>query len=105
LYSDWAYEGGEFYLQTNLGWAIQLAAETARLRGDESAYLQLRAAAGNLPLHDFIPARPNILQELAPDSFYHAWLDNSHKSDYWKRLSPKQIMPEVDLPMLHIGGF
>jgi len=28
LYTDWAYEGGAFCLQANLGWAIQLAAET-----------------------------------------------------------------------------
>ncbi|WP_144865413.1 CocE/NonD family hydrolase, partial [Hyella patelloides] len=37
LYSDWAYENGAFCLQANLGWAIQLAAETARLNGDETA--------------------------------------------------------------------
>lgn len=33
LYSHWAYEGGAFCLQTNLAWALQLAAETARRQG------------------------------------------------------------------------
>jgi predicted acyl esterase len=39
LYADWVYEGGAFCLQANLGWAIQLAAETARLQGDAAAHL------------------------------------------------------------------
>ncbi|HEY9859091.1 MAG TPA: CocE/NonD family hydrolase, partial [Candidatus Obscuribacterales bacterium] len=106
LYSDWAYENGAFCLQANLGWAIQLAAETARLRGDEAAFQKLYVAARNLPLHDPVPARPNILQELAPDSFYHDWLEHPEPDEYWAKLSPKNYMhQDVDLPMLHIGGW
>lgn len=105
LYTDWAYEGGAFCLQTNLGWAIQLATETARLNGDESSYLKLYTASGNLPLYDSIPARPDLLQTLAPDSFYHAWLDHPHPDSYWETLSPKRFVPDLDLPMLHIGGW
>ncbi|MBV9386016.1 MAG: CocE/NonD family hydrolase [Chroococcidiopsidaceae cyanobacterium CP_BM_ER_R8_30] len=105
LYTDWAYEGDVFCWQTNLGWAIQLAAETVRLRGDESAYQQLYTASRSLPLHDPIPARPDVLEKLAPDSFYHAWLDHPYPDSYWEQLSPKRLMSEVDLPMLHIGGW
>ena len=47
LYSDWAYENGAFCLQANLGWAIQLAAETARLQGDEIAFQKLYQASRN----------------------------------------------------------
>ncbi|NEP63187.1 MAG: CocE/NonD family hydrolase, partial [Symploca sp. SIO2G7] len=50
LYYDWAYENGALRLQAGLGWAIQLAAETARLRSDHSAFNALRAASRNLPL-------------------------------------------------------
>jgi hypothetical protein len=105
LYSDWAYENGAFCLQANLGWAIQLAAETARLKGDEHSYHRLYLASRNLPLGDSTPANPNILQELAPDSFYHAWLHNAYPSDYWQKLSPYYLLQDVDLPMLHIGGW
>lgn len=105
LYSDWAYEGGAFCLQANLGWAIQLQAETARLQGDESAFLSLSQAAKTLPLDDRIPARPQIMSELAQKSFYHDWLDRPPIDSYWRRLSPKTYIENFDLPMLHIGGW
>ncbi len=105
LYTDWAYENGAFCLQANLGWAIQLAAETVRLRTNETAYQKLYAASRNLPLSDPIPASPAILKDLAPDSFYHAWLDHPYPCEYWDKLSPKQMIQDLDLPMLHIGGW
>lgn len=105
LYADWAYEGGAFCLQANLGWAIQLAAETARLREDEVAYQALYAASRNLPLYDSIPACPDILKNLAPDSFYHEWLNHPEPGEYWEQLSPRRHLQAVDLPMLHIGGW
>ncbi|MHC0066115.1 CocE/NonD family hydrolase [Nostoc sp. UIC 10890] len=100
LYTDWAYEGGAFCLQTNLAWAIQLATESARLRGDTAAYQALFAASRNLPL-----TNPEILQQLAPDSFYHEWLAHSQPDAYWEKLSPKHHLQSVDLPMFHIGGW
>ena len=103
LYADWAYEGDAFCLQSNLGWAIQLAAETARLKSNISAYQALYAASRNLPLYDTVPARPEILKNLAPDSFYHDWLDNYRPSEYWEKLSPN--IKDLDLPMLHVGGW
>ncbi|WP_026098352.1 CocE/NonD family hydrolase [Kamptonema formosum] len=103
LYADWAYEGGAFCLQANLGWAIQLAAETARLRGDEDAYLALFNSSRNLPLYDRMPASPDLLRKLAPDSFYHEWLENCQDGEYWQKLSPN--MAGVDMPALHIGGW
>jgi uncharacterized protein len=105
LYSDWAYEGGAFCLQANLGWAIQLAAETARIKKEETTYQKLYCAARNLPLSDLIPASPEIFKELAPDSFYHEWLNHPYPDEYWEKLSPKYLMQDVDLPMLHIGGW
>ncbi|MEO1669858.1 MAG: CocE/NonD family hydrolase [Cyanobacteria bacterium J06631_2] len=105
LYTDWAYENGAFCLFANLAWAIQLAGETARLKGDEAAYLKLKAASSNLPLDGSIPANPELMQELAPDSFYHQWLNNPDPdAEYWQK-SPKYCLDNVDLPMLHIGGW
>jgi hypothetical protein len=105
LYQDWAYENGAFCLQANLGWAIQLAAETARLQGNREAHQKLAIAAKNLPLYDEVPARSHLLQQLAPDSFYHEWLDHPESDEYWAQLSPKTYLQAVDLPMLHIGGW
>jgi uncharacterized protein len=105
LYQDWAYEGGAFCYQLNLAWAIQLAAETARRRGDAEAYQALYAAARNPPLHDPVCARSPLLEKYAPESFYHDWLAHSEPDDYWAKLSPQAYMGHVDLPMLHIGGW
>jgi uncharacterized protein len=100
LYTDWAYQGGAFCLQTNLAWAIQLATETARLRKDKTAYQALLTASRHLPV-----TNPEILQLLAPESFYHDWLAHSPTDTYWQELSPKNHLPAVDLPMFHIGGW
>lgn len=106
LYQDWAYEGGAFCYQSNLGWALQLAAETARQQDDVDAYQTLYAASRTLPLADPVCARSDILKQLAPDSHYHVWLEYSQEHDeYWRTLSPQTYLQSVDLPMLHIGGW
>jgi uncharacterized protein len=105
LYHDWAYEGGAFCLQANLSWAIQIAAETAKRAGDEAAFLKLAEAARHLPLSGAIPAVPEILQVLAPDSFYHDWIRRPASDPYWQKLSPHTYGAQIDLPMLHIGGW
>lgn len=105
LYTDWVYEGGAFCLQTNLSWAIQLAAETARLQGDTAAHYTLYAAAQNMPLYDPVPSLNECLRKLAPNAFYHEWLEHSQPDEYWKQLSPKRYLQAVDLPMFHIGGW
>jgi predicted acyl esterase len=45
------------------------------------------------------------MREFAADSFYHDWLNNPQPGEYWKKLSPKYLLQDVDLPMLHIGGW
>lgn len=105
LYTDWAYENGAFCLQANLGWAIQLAAETARRQNDAIAHHTLSMAGKNLIFGDSVPTRSGILNVLAPDSFYHTWLTHSEPDSYWEQRSPKFLIESVDLPMLHIGGW
>ena len=105
LYQDWAYENNAFCLQLNMAWAIQLAAETAKLRGDNDDFQKLYHASRHLPLTDNIPANPQILQELAPESFYHDWLNRPQSDPYWQNLSPQNLLENIDLPMLHIGGW
>ncbi|MFM7449750.1 MAG: CocE/NonD family hydrolase [Leptolyngbyaceae cyanobacterium] len=106
LCRDMAYENGAFYWQATLGWAIQLEAETARLKADQAAYQALFAASRNLPVYDPIPTRPQVLEQYAPHSFYFDWLDNPDPdSPYWQTYSPHFRIDQVDLPMLHIGGW
>lgn len=101
LYEDWAYENGALCLQLGLTWAIQLAAETARLQGAVSTHRKLLMAAHALPLHDPVPACPEVLKDV--DSFFHDWLAHPHTDSYWKALTPQ--LEGVDLPTLHIGGW
>ncbi|BAZ14753.1 peptidase S15 [Calothrix sp. NIES-4071] len=105
LYNDWAYEGGAFCLQTNLAWAIQLAAETSRKEKVERAYQALSSAARNLPLHDALTNYPEVLKFYAVDSYYHDWVTRKESDTYWQELSPKTHLQDVDLPMFHIGGW
>ncbi|MGB3515101.1 MAG: CocE/NonD family hydrolase [Elainellaceae cyanobacterium] len=105
LYADWAYEGGAFCLQGNLGWAIQLAAETARRAGQAEAYRSLYQAGHALPLTDPVNGQSDLLRQWAPDSYYHDWLHHGTPDDYWRSLSPQGFPAVMDLPMLHIGGW
>jgi len=101
LHEDWAYENGALCLQLGVTWAIQLAAETARIAGDVETYQKLLAASHQLPVRDEIPTRPSVLSQVS--SFFHQWVENPLPGDYWQRLTPQ--LSDVDLPMLHIGGW
>lgn len=105
LYSDWAYENGAFCYQLNLAWAIQLSAETARLKGDLSAYKILYLASRNLPIYEMPIFVEEALRKYCPSNFYYQWLAHSDNDQYWQNLSPKTYFQDVDLPMLHIGGW
>ncbi len=107
LRNDWAYEGDAFCLQASYGWAVQLAAETARRQGHRDAYQALYTAARTPLSCDPVCARSALLNQLAPDSFYHDWLAPP-ADDYWQRRSPYHYIDaiaQMDLPMLHIGGW
>ncbi len=101
LYEDWAYENGALCLQLGLTWAIQLAAETARIEGNVKTYQKLVAAAKRLPLSDTVPACPDVLKGV--NSFFHDWVAHPLPTDYWQKLTPQ--MTAVDLPTLHVGGW
>ncbi len=101
LYEDWATEHGALYFQLGLMWALQLAVETARLQGDVSRFDQLIKVAHQLPVRDSIPLCPDVLSEVS--SFFRDWVTRPADDSYWQRLTPQ--LSQVDLPMLHIGGW
>ncbi|NEQ44087.1 MAG: CocE/NonD family hydrolase [Leptolyngbya sp. SIOISBB] len=100
---DWAYEQGALLLQAGVGWAIQLAAETARLKGDREAFQALYQASRQLPVHDATPACPDVLKRYAPESFFHDWCQYPPTHSYWQTVTPQ--LAAIDLPMFHIGGW
>ncbi|MBL7232677.1 CocE/NonD family hydrolase [Komagataeibacter oboediens] len=88
LRRDWAYENDAFPLRANLGWAIQLAAETARLAGDHAAQATLFAASRGMSFSGSTPVRPPILDLLRRYSHYTTWLDTPADDPYWASISP-----------------
>ncbi len=102
-YCDWAYENGALLLQAGAGWAIQLAAETARRQGDLQAYTALYAAARQPLFQNSMAVCPEVLVRYGLDSFFHQWLTHPQTDPYWEQITPD--LSQVDLPMLHIGGW
>ena len=101
LYEDWAYENGAFCFHLGLAWAIQLAAETARIEGDRQTYQKLVTAAHNLPTVEATPGCPEVLATV--NTFFHDWVSAPQGDRYWQQLRPQ--LDHVDLPMLHVGGW
>jgi putative CocE/NonD family hydrolase len=102
---DIAYERGALRLHGAAGWAIQLAAETARRRGDAVAYQALHAASRQLVVTDTVAARPDVLQRFADYGPYEAWLAHPGPHEYWERRSPGSALGSIAVPALHIGGW
>ena len=101
LYADWAYENDAFCLQLGLTWAIQLAAETARIEGNKATYQTLLAAARHLPVDEPTPANPKVLS--AVESFFSDWVERSSADRYWQDLIPD--LSQVSLPTFQVGGW
>jgi putative CocE/NonD family hydrolase len=108
LRTDWAYENGAFCLAAGLGWATQIAAENARLAGDEAAFQDLFAASRAMPLFDPIPARPAFMERSRRYSHYFDWVDQPEDASYWRTISPSasaDALESAGPPMLFIGGW
>ncbi len=108
LRTDWAYENGAFPLRANLGWATQLAAETARLAEDHAAHAELYASGHALPLSGPRPGRPDFMDRLGHYTHYAQWADHPEDGAYWQAISPaskrRQIFENGPAVFL-IGGW
>ena len=108
LRTDWAYENDAFPLRANLGWATQLAAETARLAGAHAAQAELFALSRALPLHGPCPGRPDFIDRLDPGGHYSIWADQPEDGPYWRAISPASHIEAIvaNRPaILLIGGW
>jgi uncharacterized protein len=105
---DWAFENGALRLQGALGWATQIAADTARHEGEVEAYAELYAAARSLPLYERIAARPAHIERHRALTHYHQWLETPDEAPYWQGLCPilqAPLLAESAPPILFIGGW
>jgi len=105
---DWAFENDAFCLSAGLGWALQMAAENARLAGDAIAFRDLCAAAAQLPLDDLVPARPELMARYRAYTHYFDWLDEPAGEAFWRDISPSasaSILADDGPAMLFVGGW
>jgi putative CocE/NonD family hydrolase len=105
--TEWAYEGGALCFLGNLYWGLQMAAEQARLAGDEQAFEALSTATFALPLHAPRPWRPEVLETYGCYGHYGDWVMNPHPGPYWESIATGHALEgkSMDVPMLHIGGW
>lgn len=108
LARDWAYENGAFALRANIGWATQLAAETARCQGAHADQAQLFTASRALSFSGPRPAAPAHDALLARYSHYATWRDTPIDAPYWETISPsahrEAIIARAPATLL-IGGW
>ena len=107
VFSDWAYEGGAFCLSNNIYWGIQMAAEQARLAGDEAAFQALYAASRAPPMHSERPSRPDVLERYPRYSHFRDWVTNPAPGAYWDSIGVGYALKgkSMDVAMLHWGGW
>jgi len=108
IYRGWAFENGAFRLAGNLTWATQVAAETARRRGDVDAYAELYRTSRAVPLLEGIAGKPAFVDRHDGLGHYKAWLEEPATSSYWADRSPSARLEELKKscpPALIIGGW
>lgn len=104
----WSTNNGALRLQGTLGWATQLAADTARHEGDVAAFTELMRASRALPFYEQVQARPAYMDRYRAISHYQKWLDTPDDDPYWETISPMARLESLSarkLPMLFIGGW
>ncbi|WP_181705525.1 CocE/NonD family hydrolase [Chthonobacter rhizosphaerae] len=100
----WAFRGGAFQLHGNQLWAVQMAAENARIAGDAAAYHAFRSAASRL-CSGPVPARLDVFDAHPHLTHYLDWLADDPA--YWSSASPHAVLAgrRLDVPSLHVGGW
>ncbi len=104
----WATENGALRLRGALGWATQIAAETARRAGDAEAFAQLLAESATLNTRAPCQARPAYMDLLRRYSHYERWLDTPADDPYWAKISPATYTGAIarrNLAIMILGGW
>lgn len=104
----WAFENGAFRLQGVLGWAVQIAAETARRNGDVESYSELLEWSRAPTYESPVQARPAFMERHRSLSHYFRWLDTPSTEDYWRKISPAaqiDAIADKNIAILLTGGW
>ena len=109
-FNGWTYQGGVLELGFLTHWAQDLAA-THLLRKDHGVApadgLALeRAISAGLATYQSRPLMemPGLsAPNLAP--YWRQWLEHDHDDDYWAPISIARAHHDIDLPILHVGGW
>jgi putative CocE/NonD family hydrolase len=97
----WASEGGAHWWALGLGWALQLAAEGCRRRGDAEGWQRIRSSLeGGGFLHEGL----GLLERLDPQGMGLAWLRRDpSRPEGWRSHGVAAAL--LRRPMLLIGGW
>ncbi|MCS5699944.1 CocE/NonD family hydrolase [Cyanobium sp. FGCU-52] len=97
----WASEGDAHWWALGLAWALQLAAEGCRRRGDASGWLAIRH---QLEQGTFLREGPALLKRLDPQGMGWQWLQRDPARPEGWRIHP--VAPALlRRPMLLVGGW
>jgi uncharacterized protein len=109
FYRDLHYDyGGAFSLMFNASWATELARDTAIRQGLPELQAQLTQMereypqrCWNLPMGEV--NAPIDFKSVAP--YFYDWLEHPARDDYWRRIDVDEIYRQIQIPMLHMGGW
>ncbi len=99
----WACDGGggAHSWALGVGWALQLAAEGCRRRGDDAGWREIRGSLGS---GRWLEEGPALLERLDPEGMGAGWLRlNPAQPGPWRRHRPAAAL--LRRPMLLIGGW
>lgn len=104
-----ATAGEAFQLARCVGWAMQMAAVSARNAGDGDAYAEFAAAQRSAPVDGASPALPEIAVRLRHYCHLADWVENDAPGRFWEARSPASALaarPDaLGTPAFHVGGW
>lgn len=107
MYEGFTHVGGTFGLAAVMDWAMILAAEEARRRGDLDLMDQVVAAAAGVGRWSPMTALKDIpfLVESDLMPFLGDYLRHPSFGDYWREWELAPRIAEVQVPCLHVSGW
>ncbi len=109
FYEGWTYEGGALHLAFVVAWALNLAPDTARRRGDEELLRRLTAAYTGTNIYAqqaFLPLKDQpLFRESGVLQYYFDWLDHPVFDQYWRQIAIAPRHNQITAAGLHIGGW
>lgn len=109
FYNGWTYEGGALHLAFAVAWALNLAPDTARRKGDEEILCRLAEAYTGTSIYylqSFLPLKSQpLFHESSILQYYFDWLEHSTFDDYWKQIAITPKHHQISTSGFHIGGW